>query len=59
MTKTQPIRVNSDVTHQLKKTCQDNGFSMSYVVTRLVERFLEGSFSGSFSDIIREGAGNE
>jgi len=57
MEKTRLIRINENNACRLQTTCQDNGWTIGHVANRLIERFLEGSFSGSISDVIRKDAG--
>jgi len=54
MTETTTIRVDAEVIRKLRKRCAHEQVPMSRVAKRLFERLLNGEFSGSFADVIRE-----
>lgn len=56
MTETTTVRIDAEITMRLREVCADNHWPMGKVVKRLLERFLDGHFSGSHADVIREDA---
>ena len=50
------VQIDAVVATRLKTFCESNNWTMGGVVKRLVERFLDGHFSGSHADVIREDA---
>ena len=54
MNETTTIRVDAKVVHELKVLCAHEQVPMARVAKRLFERFINGEFSGSFADVIRE-----
>jgi len=56
MSETTTIRVDAEIASRLKQLCVENHWPAGKVVKRLLERFLDGHFSGSHADVIREDA---
>lgn len=53
------IQIKKQVKTRLISAAKMNGWGIGYVVERLVTRFLDGHFSGSLSDVLREDASPE
>ena len=53
------VQIKARVRNRLKTAAKNNGWPIGYVVERLVTRFLDGHFSGSLADVLREDASPE
>ncbi len=53
---TKLIRIHDEEADDLKELCAEHGYSMSYIVSRLIRRLYDGEFSGSIHDVVRQEA---
>lgn len=56
---TTTIQADRPAVERAREICNENGWALSYVATRLLERFAAGEFSGSAADVLRSNAGKE
>ncbi len=47
------IQIEADVKDRLTKVAKENGWPVSVIVGRLIEKWLSGGLSGSLGDVVR------
>lgn len=47
------LQIDAELKDRLSEVAKQNGWPISFIVGRLIERWLDGSLSGSLADVVR------